>query len=224
MFVNKHETIVEGRKHMHVRIHVHIQPNIHTHLHLDTHIHLHTHLQMHVHTYTNTRACTYTRACTCAFAYACTCGREGREWRGVVVGGSVGGRVQKRACILEADESTRMRMGETLPKYQEDHIAGKGDNSLQQYNLVHKFIPVHQAMKIPAGKGSSGSRMGETWKRFWRGTWRKSEVNQRWSMKQGRTAPKFILPHWWTSVIWRMLNWRQRTKSIKVELFSAVIL
>ena len=30
---------------------------------------------------------------------------------------------------------------ETLPKYHEDHIAGKGDNSLQHYNLVHKFIP-----------------------------------------------------------------------------------
>ena len=26
----------------------------------------------------------------------------------------------------------------------------KGDNSLQQYNLVHKFIPMPQAMKIHA--------------------------------------------------------------------------
>ena len=31
----------------------------------------------------------------------------------------------KFACILEASESTRMRMEETLPKYHEDHIAGK---------------------------------------------------------------------------------------------------
>ena len=46
----------------------------------------------------------------------------------------------KFACILEANESTRMRMGESLPKNPEDHIAGKGDNPLQQYNLVHKFI------------------------------------------------------------------------------------
>ena len=35
------------------------------------------------------------------------------------------------ACILEADESTRLRMGESLPNHHEDHIAGKGDNSLQ---------------------------------------------------------------------------------------------
>ena len=60
----------------------------------------------------------------------------------------------KFACILEASESTRMRMEESLPKYHEDHIAGKGDNSLQHYNLVHKFIPMPQAMKIPAAKAA----------------------------------------------------------------------
>ena len=62
----------------------------------------------------------------------------------------------KFACILEASESTRMRMEESLPKNHEDHIAGKGDNSLQHYNLVHKFIPMPPAMKMPAAKNSSG--------------------------------------------------------------------
>ena len=51
------------------------------------------------------------------------------------------------ACILEAGESTRLRMGESLPNHQEDHIAEKGHNSLQHYNLVHKFIPMPQAKK-----------------------------------------------------------------------------
>ena len=37
----------------------------------------------------------------------------------------------KLACILEANESTRMRMGNSEPSNHEDHIAGKGDNSLQ---------------------------------------------------------------------------------------------
>ena len=60
----------------------------------------------------------------------------------------------KLACILEASESTRMRVEEPLPKYHEDHIAGKGDNSLQHYNTVHKFIPMLQAMKIPAAKAA----------------------------------------------------------------------
>ena len=62
----------------------------------------------------------------------------------------------KLACILEAGESTRMRVEETLPKYHEDHIAGKGDNSLQHYNMVQKIILMPQAMKIPAAKSSSG--------------------------------------------------------------------
>ena len=60
----------------------------------------------------------------------------------------------KFACILEASESTRLRMEESLPNYHEDHIAGKSDNSLQHYNLVHKFIPMAEAMKIPAAKAA----------------------------------------------------------------------
>ena len=45
-------------------------------------------------------------------------------------------------------------MGESLPNRHEDHIAGKGDNSLQHYNLFHKFNPMLQAMKIPAAKAA----------------------------------------------------------------------
>ena len=60
----------------------------------------------------------------------------------------------KLACILEADETTRLRMGNSIPHHHEDHIAGKGDNALQHYHLVHKFIPMPQAMKIPAAKAA----------------------------------------------------------------------
>ena len=60
----------------------------------------------------------------------------------------------KLACILEASESTRLRMEESLPNYHEDHTAGKGNNSLQHYSLVHNFIPMPQAMKIPAAKAA----------------------------------------------------------------------
>ena len=68
----------------------------------------------------------------------------------------------KLACILEAGESTRLRMGESLPNHHEDHFAGKGNNSLQHYNLVHKFIPVLQA----SSKGSSGQGMGKIGENF----------------------------------------------------------
>ena len=60
----------------------------------------------------------------------------------------------KFACILEASQFTRMRMEESLPKYHEGHIAGRGDNSIQHKKLVHKFIPMPQAMKIPAAKAA----------------------------------------------------------------------
>ena len=68
----------------------------------------------------------------------------------------------KVACILEANESTRMRMGNSIPQNHEDHIAGKGENSLQHYNLVHKFIPMPQAMKIPAAKAA----MDKEWEKL----------------------------------------------------------
>ena len=60
----------------------------------------------------------------------------------------------KLACILEASESTSLRMGESFPTHHEGHIERKGDNSLQHYNLVHKFIPMPQAMKIPAAEAA----------------------------------------------------------------------
>ena len=52
------------------------------------------------------------------------------------------------------------------PNHHEDHIAGKGDNSLQHYNLVHKFIPMPQAMKIPGSKSSGGQGMGKIGENF----------------------------------------------------------
>ena len=73
------------------------------------------------------------------------------------------------ACILEADESARLRVGESLPNHHVDHIAGKGDNSLQHYNLVHKFNLMPQAMKIPAAKAAVDKEW-KNWRKFRRGT------------------------------------------------------
>ena len=73
------------------------------------------------------------------------------------------------ACILEADESTRLRTGKSLPNHHEDHIARKRNNSLQHYNMVHKFIPMPQAIKIPAAKAAV-DKNGKNLKRFRRGT------------------------------------------------------
>ena len=41
-----------------------------------------------------------------------------------------------------------------LQRGHEDHIAAKGENSMNHKTLVHKFIPVQKAMKIPDAKAA----------------------------------------------------------------------
>ena len=62
----------------------------------------------------------------------------------------------KFACILEASESTRLRMEESLPNYHEDHLEGKGDNSLQHYNVVHKIYSNASSNENSRSRSSSG--------------------------------------------------------------------
>ena len=44
----------------------------------------------------------------------------------------------------------------------EDHIARKRENSVLHYNLVHEFIPMHQAIKIPDAKAA----VDKEWKKL----------------------------------------------------------
>ena len=67
---------------------------------------------------------------------------------------------------MEDGESSRLRMGESLPNHHEDHIAEIGNNSQQHYNLVHKFILVPEAIKNFSSKSSSGQGMGKIGKHF----------------------------------------------------------
>ena len=97
----------------------------------------------------------------------------------------------KLACILEASESTRLRMGESLPNHHEDHIAGKGENSLQHFILVTSLFLCLKLWKNPSAK-EAVDKEREKWRNFRRGTWRKSEARKRWSMKQGRRAQKLV--------------------------------
>ena len=86
----------------------------------------------------------------------------------------------KLACILEADESTRMRMVNSIPHNHEDHIAGKGENSLQHYNLVHKFFRMPQAMKISAAKAAVDKE------------WEKLEKISAWNLTKVKSKIKVI--------------------------------
>ena len=126
-------------------------------------------------------------------------------------------------CILEAGDPTRLRMGESLPNRHEDHIAGKGNNSLQHKMLVHKFIPVPQAMKIPVAKAA----VDEEWERL--------EKIPAWNLTRVRSKEEVIdearmsgaTVHFASLMDichFKVLNWRQSTKDTKVELYSEVIL
>ena len=53
----------------------------------------------------------------------------------------------KYACIVDADESMRIRLEGVPQRYHVDHIAATCINSPSHYNLVHKFIPMPQALK-----------------------------------------------------------------------------
>ena len=49
------------------------------------------------------------------------------------------------SCITEAHESTRQRIESvTKRRIHGEHIAGKGQNSVLHYNLVHKFFRCRQ--------------------------------------------------------------------------------
>ena len=73
-----------------------------------------------------------------------------------------------------------MRMGNSIPHHHEDHIAGKGENSLQHYNLVHKFIPMLQAMKIPAAKAAVDKE------------WEKLEKISAWNLTKVKSKKQVI--------------------------------
>ena len=71
-------------------------------------------------------------------------------------------------------------MGNSIPHHHEDHIAGKGENSLQHYNLVHKFIPMPQAMKIPAAKAAVDKE------------WEKLEKISAWNLTKVKSKKQVI--------------------------------
>ena len=60
----------------------------------------------------------------------------------------------KHACAVESHESTRQRMEPTLQRGHEDHIAARGENSMNHYSLAHELIPMQKAMRIPDAKAA----------------------------------------------------------------------
>ena len=62
----------------------------------------------------------------------------------------------KCACILEASESTRMRMEESLPNYLEDHIAGRGRQFTATLHFGTQIYSCASSHEDTRSKSSSG--------------------------------------------------------------------
>ena len=129
----------------------------------------------------------------------------------------------KLACFLEANESTRMRMGNSIPHHHEDHIAGKGNNSLQHYNLFHKFIPTPQAIKIPAAKAA----VDKEWEKLEKiAVWNLTKVRSKKEVldEARTTGAKVHFASLMDMSFEKMLKWGQSTKNTRFELYSEVML
>ena len=81
----------------------------------------------------------------------------------------------KHACIVEAGESMRKLLESTPP---EGRIAEKGFNSSSHFYLVHKFVPIPEAMKIPAAVDRE---------------WEKLEKMPTWQLTKVKSKKEFIL-------------------------------
>ena len=134
---------------------------------------------------------------------------------------AVGEHKTKYACIVEADESMRIRVEGAPHKDHEDRIAGKCLNSFSHYNLVHKFIPMPQAMKISDAEAA----VEKEWRKTSR-AWQLTKVRNKNEMiaearKEGRQMHFASLR---ISVILRVQSWNHNFRNTKVESYSEVTL
>ena len=84
-------------------------------------------------------------------------------------------------CIVESHESTRQRAESLQSKVHADRIAGEGFTSMTHYNLVHKFIPMPQAMKIPDAKAAVDKER------------KKFETIPAWNLRKAKSKKEVIL-------------------------------
>ena len=82
---------------------------------------------------------------------------------------SIGKRSTKYACVVDVDECTRPRLEGAGHKPHQDHITAKGMNSMTHCSLVHKFIPMPEALKSPDAKAAVEKGL-ENWRKFRHGS------------------------------------------------------
>ena len=132
---------------------------------------------------------------------------------------NIGKRKTKYACIVDADESTRPRVEGAVHQTHQDHITAKGMNSMTHYSLVHKFIPMPQAMQLPDAKAA----VEKEWRKLEKiPAWQQTKVrNRNEVIAEARTKGHTV--HQWISVISRIRSWSHSFKNTKVVLRGDVV-
>ena len=72
----------------------------------------------------------------------------------------------KLACILEANESTKMRMGNSIPHHHQDHIAGKGEKFITALQFGSQVYSHASSYENSGSESSSGQGMGKIGENF----------------------------------------------------------
>ena len=85
------------------------------------------------------------------------------------------------SCIAEAHESTRQRIESVTKEFTKTTLQGKDQNSVLQCKLVHTFIPMPQAMKIPDAKTAVDKE------------WKKLEILPSWQLDNMKDKQEVIL-------------------------------
>ena len=84
-------------------------------------------------------------------------------------------------CMVEFHESIWHRAESLQSKIREVRTAGKGFTSMTHSNVVHIFIPMPQAMKIPDAKAAVKKK------------WRKLETSPAWDLGRVKSKKEVIL-------------------------------
>ena len=79
---------------------------------------------------------------------------------------NIGKHKTKYVCIVEADESMRKRMEESLPKYHENHIAGKRGQFTTTLRFGTQIYSYASSYENSRSKGSGGQGMGKIGENF----------------------------------------------------------
>ena len=114
------------------------------------------------------------------------------------------------SCTTEEHESTKQRIESVTKRNHEEHMTGKGRNSVLHYNLVHKFIPMPQAIRFQMQR--------QQWTR------KKLETIPAWDVRKVKSKKEVVKEaqknnnkFHFTSLMdfWRTRSWSHKSRSYK---------